>query len=99
MVPGDAEKIMITRRLGKFRIQRHQLTTESWKSLGTLLGPFLIIRAEYLYSHDAVEYEAISDLFPMCDEALEIPRYELKWETEQVSENRWQLKLTGIKRL
>ena len=63
-------KFYVSRRIGEMAIDNEWLRE-------CLFSNFVIIRAEYLFYNDQIEYIAYSPLFREVEEGESIPRYEL----------------------
>ena len=65
------------RQLGKFRIYRGELQTQSLSKLRQVMSNFIIVRAEVLFDSNTIQYSALSDLFDPVPEGEESPWYDL----------------------
>lgn len=55
-----------------------------------ILANFVVVRAEYVYCHKAVEYQGYCHLFELCLEQFELPTYDF-----HITRN-WRGKITTI---
>lgn len=62
-------------RVGKLRISRYMFDNANADDLMRLMGHFLIVRAEYMFYRDEIEYIAYSPLFGVTDPGEEAPEY------------------------
>jgi len=67
---------LINRR-GKFSINRDLLRDSNNENLLKLFAHMIIVRAEYMFVKDTVEYEAMSPLFREIEIHESAPQYEI----------------------
>ena len=65
----------VDRRHGKFRICDQMIRCDPAEVMD-LMGHVVVLRAEMVYTSNAIEYEAWSPLFEPVPEGCIIPRYE-----------------------
>jgi len=65
-------------RIGKFNIQRDLIRGDNNEDLLKLFAKTIIMRAEYKYTKDVIEYTALSPLFRVREAAETIPEYRLE---------------------
>lgn len=73
--PRPYSKLIDERRMGVFDISRDLLTDSDDEFNLKLFGNFIIVRAEYLFTKDTIEYTAYSPLFEPVSPACMPPRY------------------------
>lgn len=73
------------RRLGRFRISQRMIDANPDACVALMSG-FLIVRAESLMYHDAIEYIAFADQFDPVPENEEVPLYLPEMKQEQNEE-------------
>ena len=61
-------------RRGWFLVSKNSLELTSI-NLMSYMSNFLIVRAEFLYDKDAIEYYAVSELFDPIEDMYETPEY------------------------
>ena len=73
------------KRLGRFRITPCAMTMFGTKmeDMLALMGNFVVVRAEYLYAEDAMDYVAWSPLFDIVAEGEEYPLYKITFTTRE----------------
>ena len=64
-----------SRQFGKFKILEIMIDNQP-DLVRKIMGECIIVRAERMYVHDAIEYDAFSDHFESLDEGLMAPEYE-----------------------
>lgn len=62
-------------RIGRFKITRAFL--ERWMDLIWMMGNFVIVRADYRWDTETVEYLAYSPLFDECPQECAPPEYNI----------------------
>lgn len=62
------------RRLGRFTIMDNVIRTKP-RFVLRIMRRMIIVRAEYVFHSNAIEYEAYSRLFEPCDEGFDPPYY------------------------
>lgn len=70
-----------TRRLGRFRIAGVMLKNRPVDVL-RVMGKCIVVRAEYLYEADAIEYTAISEHFAPLPEGFVVPTYRWVFQSD-----------------
>lgn len=65
-------------RVGKFKIHRDLIRGDNNEDLLKLFAKTIIMRAEYKYTKDVIEYTALSPLFRIKDAAETIPEYNVE---------------------
>jgi len=68
-------------RKGRFKVSID--STGNDELLLKFMSNFLIVRAEYRYDTEVIEYSAVSELFDPVDEGYEIPEYEFIINSEK----------------
>lgn len=66
-------------RIGKLRILRDFLLELNDEGLQFFFGQFVIVRAEYMFTGNHVEYIAYSPLFVVASPAVEPTLYDVTW--------------------
>lgn len=72
---GDNNLPKLINQKGKFTITRDLILQGDNRALLKLFSHMIIVRAEYLFMRDAIEYEALSPLFRVVDETEVQPNY------------------------
>jgi len=65
-------------RVGKFTIPRDLIRGDNNEDLLKLFAKTIIMRAEYKYTKDVIEYTALSPLFRVKEAAETIPKYRVE---------------------
>ncbi len=69
-------------RVGKLRIRRDFLPELSDSALQFFFGQFVIVRAEYMFVGNYVEYIAYSPLFDVSSSSVEPILYDAAWRND-----------------
>lgn len=70
---------LFERRLGKFYIPK-TLIQDSPNTVLIVLGTIIVIRAEFMWSTDGIEYEGLSKYFEPVPLGQRVPEYECIFE-------------------
>ena len=73
-------------RAGKFRLSRQLIQDAESELLMTLFAKTIVLRTDYNYPADYIEYEAYSPMFEPCDRHCVPPYYRFNFTTELVSD-------------
>ncbi|MDF9409940.1 MAG: hypothetical protein A4E52_00595 [Pelotomaculum sp. PtaB.Bin013] len=65
-------------RIGKFKLQMDLIRGDNNEDLLKLFAKTIIMRAEYKYTKDVIEYTALSPLFRVKEAAETIPEYRVE---------------------
>jgi hypothetical protein len=65
------------RRIGKFSVCDSERTTDRLYTLFGMMQNFVVLRADYDFSSQSIEYTAISPFFDVLPEGQRAPRYEV----------------------
>lgn len=73
-------------RIGMFRLSRHLLRDSETSLLLAIFGKTVVVKTEYNYPADYIEYEAYSQMFEPCDRRCVPPYYRFNFTTELISD-------------
>jgi hypothetical protein len=79
--PRELSPIIKERRIGRFRIGRDCIDYEA-EYVKSLMGNFVILRAEFLSYSGYIEYHAYSPLFKPCPQGQISPLYLIQVEND-----------------
>lgn len=65
-------------RIGRFKISRDLIRGDNNEDLLKLFAKTIIMRAEYKFSKDVIEYTALSPLFRVKEASEAIPEYKVE---------------------